>query len=426
MPAPDAGVAGVRTLSGLTPASLAGTTVLVRSDLNVPLDDDGGVGDRTRIDASVPTLRHLVGAGAKVVVMSHLGRPKGEVRPELSLAPVARALSEALGRDVLLARESPGDPALRTRVAGLPEGAVLLLENLRFLPGETANDAGLVEALAALGDLYVQDAFGTAHRAHASTEGVPKQVRARGGAAVAGLLVERELRYLGEALADPERPFVAVMGGAKISGKIDVIEAILPRVDRLLVGGAMANTFFRALGLDTGKSLVEEDRVSMAADLMEEAGDRLILPVDCRVAEDLDSGRTPRVTGRDEVGAEDVIGDMGPESEALFASEIESAATVVWNGPMGVFESAPFADGTLAIARAMAARAERGGTSIVGGGDSAAAVEGAGLTGQMTHVSTGGGASLDLMAGRELPGIQALDPASADGGKAPSHASEVE
>lgn len=426
MKAPEGGAAGVRTLSGLAPAALSGTTVLVRSDLNVPLDEDGRISDPTRIEASLPTLRHLMDSGARVVVMSHLGRPGGTVQEGLSLAPVAEALSRRLGLDVPLASDAPGDPALRNRVRELPEGGLLLLENLRFHPGETENDEALAEGLAELASLFVLDAFGTAHRAHASTDGAPRRIRAAGGTAVAGLLVERELRHLRDALEAPERPFVAVMGGAKISGKIDVIEAILPRVDRLLVGGAMANTFFRALGLETGASLVEEDRIEVAEALMARAGDRLLLPVDCRVAPDLSSDRTPRVVDRDEVRGGDVIGDMGTRSEALFASEIEAAATVIWNGPMGVFESAPFSGGTRSVARAMAARADQGGISIVGGGDSASAVEKEGLSSRMTHVSTGGGASLDLLAGRPLPGIEALDPILPGGGSAPSHAPQLE
>lgn len=419
MPAPDRGapgVAGVRTLSGLAPAALAGSTVLVRSDLNVPLDDEGKITDRTRIEASLPTLRFLMDAGARVVVTSHLGRPDGKEVPALSLAPVAEALSEALGRTVPLAGEAPSAPSLRTRVAGMEEGTAILLENLRFLPGETANDESLSEALAGLASVYVLDAFGTAHRAHASTDGAPRRIREAGGTAVAGLLVEQELRYLQEALDDPRRPFIAVMGGAKISGKIDVIEAVLPRVDRLLLGGAMANTFFRALGLDTGASLVEEDRVGMARELMEAAGDRLVLPVDCRVAPELGDDARPRVVARDEVGPGDVIGDMGPRSEALFGKEILEAGTVVWNGPMGVFEATPFASGTVTVARALCELADGGGIAIVGGGDSAAAVEVAGLASRMTHVSTGGGASLELLAGAPLPGIEALDRTPTDGG----------
>jgi phosphoglycerate kinase len=299
-------------------------------------------------------------------------------------------------------------PEVAERAAALEEGDILVLENTRFLAGETGNDPELARSLGALADVYVNDAFGTAHRAHASTEGVARVVRGGGGVAVAGLLMERELDFLGRALGDPDRPFVALLGGAKISGKIDVVEALLPRVDRLLVGGAMANTFFLGLGLAVGDSLVEEDRVAMAQELMDRAGDRLMLPVDCRVVPEIESGAPVRVCARDEVRAGERIGDIGPETEALFGEEIRKARTVVWNGPMGVFEVDVLAEGTLAIARAVAEATDAGAVSVLGGGDSAAAAEAAGVSDRLSHVSTGGGASLEFLAGRALPGVVAL------------------
>ncbi len=398
-----------RSLADLDPASLAGRRVLVRVDYNVPLDDAGAIVDPVRIQATLPTLALLRDAGARVILVSHLGRPDGAEDPAASLGPVAVWLGEALGRSVSLLTAKPGSEALERAVAGMADGDVVLLENIRFLPGETRNDPALGEALGALADDFVGDAFGAAHRAHASTVGAPQAVRARGGRAVAGLLMERELRFLREALRSPGRPFVAVLGGAKISGKIDLIEAILPRVDRVLVGGAMANTFFSALGLETGRSLVEPDRIEMAAELMERAGEKLLLPVDCVVAAEIAARAATRVVDRASVGPEDRIGDVGPRTRELFGEEISGAATVIWNGPMGVFELPPFAEGTLDLARRLAEATTRGALSVVGGGDSAAAAEAAGVADRMTHISTGGGASLDLMAGKGLPGVEVLD-----------------
>lgn len=394
-------------LRTLPAGDLKGRRVLVRADLNVPLIE-GRVGDDTRIRATLPTLRHLTGAGASVLLLSHLGRPDGAPDPAASLAPVADRLRELLDAPVRFVPDTVGAEA-RAAAEELGEGEVLLLENTRFLPGETKNDPAFARELAALGTLYVNDAFGTAHRAHASTHGVAEAVKAAGGRAVAGLLMEKELAFLGDALARPERPFVAVLGGAKISGKIDVVEALLPRVDRLLIGGAMANTFFLALGLEVGTSLVEEDRVEMARELMERAGDRLVLPVDCRVAERLAPDAATRVVPRDGVGSGELIGDIGPETEALYREVLLGARTVLWNGPMGVFEMAPFAPGTMAVARAVADATDDGATSVLGGGDSAAAAEAAGVTDRLTHVSTGGGASLEFLAGAELPGVTVLD-----------------
>jgi phosphoglycerate kinase len=395
-----------KTVSDLDPSVLAGRAVLVRADLNVPLDN-GEVADDQRIRASVPTLRLLSDAGARVVLLSHLGRPKGAPDQAYSLAPVARYLADFLGRSVKFVPD-PAGPEVESAVAEMQDGDVVLLENTRFLPGDTKNDVELAATWAKLGDLFVNDAFGTAHRAHASTSGLAEAVKARGGEAVAGLLLAKELRFLGDALANPERPFVAILGGAKISGKIEVIDALLPRVDRLLVGGAMANTFFRALGLETGASLVEEDRIQVAKETLERAGDRLILPVDCVVASDIVEGAATRVVERSAVQAGDRIADVGPVTRAMFGREVAGARTIVWNGPMGVFEVDPFAEGTVALAEAVATACDGGATAVVGGGDSAAAARRAGVADRITHISTGGGASLEFLAGDELPGVVAL------------------
>jgi phosphoglycerate kinase len=394
-------------LSDLADPALRGLRVLVRADLNVPLDAAGGVTDDTRIRASIPTLERLTRAGARVVLLSHLGRPKGAPDPAFSLAPVARVLAAELDAPVRFVPELVG-PQVDEAIRSLGDGELILLENTRFDARETTNDDALAEVLAGYGDLFVNDAFGTAHRAHASTEGVARHLRARGGRAVAGLLLARELRFLGEALAAPERPFVAILGGAKISGKIDVVEALLPRVDRLLIGGAMANTFLLALGYDVGRSLVEPDRVDMARALLDRAGDSLILPVDVRVADEIAPDAAVRVCPRGSVGPEERIGDIGPDTERLFAAEIRGARTVLWNGPMGVFEMTPFREGTVGVARAAADASEKGAVTVLGGGDSAAAAEVAGVAERLTHISTGGGASLEFLAGSLLPGIEAL------------------
>jgi phosphoglycerate kinase len=399
-----------KTLAQLAAADLRGRRVLVRADLNVPLEESGVVGDDTRIRATVPTLEALTAAGARTVVLSHLGRPKGGPDPRYSLRPVARRLEELLGKRVAFCDVPVGDAATAA-VGKLEDGEVLLLENTRFHPGDEKNDAGLSAAWAALADVFVNDAFGAAHRAHASTTGVADEVRRRGGLAVAGLLLERELKFLSDALEDPERPFVAVLGGAKISGKIDVIQALLPRVDRLLIGGAMANTFFRALGLEVGASLVEEDKVPLARETMQEGADRMVLPVDCMVAEQISDDAQPRSVPRDGVRSGERIGDIGSVSRSMFAKELAGARTIVWNGPMGVFESPPFSGGTLALAHAVADATDRGALTVVGGGDSVSAVEAAGVAERITHISTGGGASLELLAGVELPGVAALSDA---------------
>lgn len=393
-----------RTIRDLSAADLVGKRALVRVDFNVPLDDTGAVGDDTRITAAMPTINSLLDRGAKVVLLAHFGRPKGAPDATYSLAPVAERLKQLLLRPVHFLGETIGAAAVAATHA-LPSGNVLLLENTRFLAGEEKNDDALSRQLAELGDVYVNDAFGAAHRAHASTTGVAQYCRP----AVAGLLMEKELAYLGGALAAPERPFVAILGGSKISGKIDVVEALLPKVDHLLIGGAMACTFFRAMGFETGNSLVEPDRLEMAKNLLARAGDKLVLPVDAVIAPSMDAGRSARVVGRASIPAGEAMFDIGPASVEQYRALIESARTVLWNGPMGVFEKPPFDVGTFAVARAMAVATDRGATTIIGGGDSAAAVAVAGLESNMSHVSTGGGASLEFLEGKELPGVAALD-----------------
>jgi phosphoglycerate kinase len=376
----------------------------VRVDFNVPIDANGRVSDDTRIRASVPTLKYLLDRGARVILLSHLGRPKGKPEQKYSLEPVARRLAELVSVPVRFLASTIGDEAVRA-THDMPPRSILLLENTRFLAGEEKNDPALSRELARLGDLYVNDAFGAAHRAHASTEGVARELHP----AVAGLLMEKELTYLGQALAKPVRPFIAILGGSKISGKIDVIEQLLPRVDGLLIGGAMACTFYRAMGLEVGTSLVEPDRVDMAKDLLSRAGARLTLPHDALVAPALDQPKLAHVVPRDGIPKNEAMYDIGPATAESYARAIGIAKTVIWNGPMGVFETPPFDAGTLAVARAMAAATGHGTTTIVGGGDSAAAVTQAGLESRMSHVSTGGGASLEFLEGKALPGVVALD-----------------
>jgi phosphoglycerate kinase len=395
-----------KTLSDVDPSSLRGKTVLVRVDYNVPLAH-GGVGDDRRIRETLPTLELLTGSGARVVLLSHLGRPNGKASAEFSLAPVARRLSELLDRPVRFSPDPNGASATET-VAALAPGEIALLENTRFLPGDEGNDRDLAGFWAGLGDLFVNDAFGVAHRAQASTAGLAEAMTRRGGEAVAGLLMARELRFLQDALDAPERPFTAILGGAKISGKIGVISALLGRVDRLLVGGAMANTFFRAMGLPTGDSLVEQESVGLAEKLLSEGDERIRLPVDCIVAKELKEDAAMRAAPRTAVETGDKIVDIGPETRRIFSEEIAGSRTIVWNGPMGLFEIDPFAEGTIAIARAVADACDRGALGVIGGGDSGAAVERAGVSGRVTHVSTGGGASLELLAGARLPGVDSL------------------
>ena len=394
-----------RSLESLDKGSLEGRRALVRVDFNVPIKD-GAVTDDTRIRAALPTIKYLRDRGARLVLLSHLGRPKNGPDPKYSLQPVVRALEKALGAPVtFLPDPTSSDAATLTK--RLPRGSVALVENTRFYPGEEKNDASLAQRFAALGDLYVNDAFGSAHRAHASTEAIAHILKP----SVSGFLMERELRYLGEALHNPKRPFVAVLGGAKISGKIDLIEALLPKVDEILLGGAMACTFFKAMGLETGTSLVEADKVDLARKLMDKAGKNLLLPTGAVIAQRLAPDVETRTVRRDAIPAGWAVYDIDQETERRFGSSVEQAGTAVWNGPMGVFETPPFDHGTLAIARAMATATKRGSVTVIGGGDSAAAVAQAGLADQITHVSTGGGASLEFLEGKELPGVAALDEA---------------
>ncbi|HJY84065.1 MAG TPA: phosphoglycerate kinase [Candidatus Binatia bacterium] len=376
-----------------------GKRVLVRVDFNVPLEN-GTVSDDTRIRAALPTIQYLTDHKAKTILCSHLGRPKGKPDPAYSLGPVGVRLSQLLEREVRTAPDCVG-LVVQDLVNILQPGDVLLLENLRFHPEEEANEAGFAQALASLADVYVDDAFGSAHRAHASTAGVAERLPA-----VAGFLMERELTFLGRALADPARPFVAILGGAKVSDKIAVIDNLLGKVDMLLIGGGMANTFLKAQGKEVGDSLVENDKLDVARTLLHEGNDKLILPVDAVIANRFDAQVQWRRVDVDDVPPGWRIVDIGPKTIERFKGQLRGAGTVVWNGPMGVFEMAPFAVGTFAIARALAALESA--TTIIGGGDSAAAVEQAGVAERITHISTGGGASLEFLEGRELPGVAVL------------------
>ncbi|MEX2110031.1 MAG: phosphoglycerate kinase [Gemmatimonadaceae bacterium] len=395
-----------KTVRDLPESVIRGKRALVRVDFNVPLDEKGGITDDSRIRAALPTLELLLDRGARQVILSHLGRPKGKPEQKYSLQPVARRLGELMGKKVAFVESTDSDEALKA-THKLRPGEVLVLENTRFLGGEEKNDPRLARALSELGDFFVNDAFGAAHRAHASTAGVAEHLRP----AVAGLLMQKELDYLGDALDNPKKPFVAILGGAKISGKIDVIEALLPKVDALLIGGAMACTFYKAMGLEAGKSLVEPDRVNMAKDLLARGGTRLILPHDAVVAPSLDDARSAQPVPKNAIPRDQAMFDIGPQTAASYSRAIAAARTVIWNGPMGVFETPPFDAGTRAVAQAMAAATARGATTIVGGGDSARAVAEAGLEDKMSHVSTGGGASLEFLEGKPLPGVEALDDA---------------
>jgi len=394
-----------RTLESLEPKAIEGRRALVRVDFNCPIKD-GAVSDDTRIRAALPTIRYLRDRGARVVLLSHLGRPKGGPDPKYSMQPVVRALERLLGAPVTFLPQPTSEEAVTT-TKRLPRGGIAVGENTRFSPGEERNDPALAQRFAALGDFFVNDAFGSAHRAHASTEAVAHLLKP----AVSGFLMQRELQYLGEALHSPKRPFVAVLGGAKISGKIELIETLLPKVDEILIGGAMACTFFKAMGLETGNSLVETDRVELAGTLMQKAGAKLVLPSGAVIAQELRSDAPTRAVPRDAIPQSWAVYDIDPATEQDFAKRIAGAGTVVWNGPMGVFETPPFNHGTLAIARALANATDKGAITVIGGGDSAAAVAEAGLSDQITHVSTGGGASLEFLEGKPLPGVAALDDA---------------
>ena len=378
--------------------------VLIRVDFNVPIGA-GAIGDDTRIRGSLPTIRYALDAGARTVVLaSHLGRPKGRPNPDMSLEPVAARLAELLGRAVTFAADCVGREA-KEAVERAASPGVVLLENLRFHPEEEKNDPLFATRLAALADVYVNDAFGAAHRAHASVEAIARVLREAG----AGLLMEKELSYLGQALERPSRPFVAVLGGAKVSGKIDVIDNLIPRVDRLLIGGAIAYTFFKAMGKPVGRSLVEDDKLDAARDVISRTAQRglpLLLPVDHVVAGTVEAGVATETLVVDDAAIGERIGlDIGPRTAAAFAEALRDAKTVVWNGPMGVFEIDTFAHGTVAVARAVAGV---DGTTIVGGGDSIAAIRKAGMSDRVTHISTGGGASLEFLGGRTLPGVAVL------------------
>ncbi|MCG8585089.1 MAG: phosphoglycerate kinase [Pirellulales bacterium] len=386
---------------------VAGKRVLVRVDFNVPLDDQQQITDDRRIQATLPTIRWLVEHGARVVLMSHLGRPKGQRVAEMSLAPVAKRLGELLGKPVAMANDCVG-PEVAVAVEALNDGDVLLLENLRFHKEETDNDPEFATQLSLLGDIYVNDAFGTAHRAHASTEGAARHFDQR----AAGYLLKKELDYLHDALQDPARPFVAIIGGAKISGKIDVMRVLLDKVDHLLVGGGMSYTFFKARGLEIGQSLVENDRLEMAAQIDKTAkslsDDKLVLPVDNLSVPEFGNTTDLVAVDADKIPADRECIDIGPKTIDKYAEIVRNAKTVVWNGPLGAFETPAYAEGTQAIARALVECTKNGGTTIVGGGDSAAALAQMELDDQVSHVSTGGGASLEFLEGKKLPGVEAL------------------
>lgn len=384
---------------------LKGKRVLIRCDFNVPLDSNQNITDDTRIRAALPTLEYMLTQGAKVVVMSHLGRPKGKAAAEFSLAPVAVRLAELLGKQVEFAdSDVVVDDSVKEKVAALKDGDVLLLQNVRFRKEETDNEPGFAKELASLGDVFVQEAFGTAHRAHASTAGVADYLPC-----VSGFLIEKEVKFLGSALQNPQRPFVAIMGGAKVGDKIKVIENLLTKVDTLIIGGGMSYTFYKAMGLEIGTSILDADNIDLAKMLLEKATSlnvKLLLPVDIVCADKFSNDAKYQTYSRDQIPSDMMGLDIGEETIKLYSEEIAKAKTVVWNGPMGVFEMENFAKGTKAIAEALATSDA---TTIIGGGDSAAAVEQFGLADKMSHISTGGGASLEFLEGKILPGISIIE-----------------
>ncbi|OGC23730.1 phosphoglycerate kinase [candidate division WOR-1 bacterium RIFOXYB2_FULL_42_35] len=394
-----------KTVADIPVGELKGKRVFVRCDFNVPLDDKQNITSDKRIQAALPTIQYLIDKGAKLVLASHLGRPKGEVKAEFSLAPVQKKLSELLGKPVAMAPDCIG-AEVNKLVSGLKDGEVLLLENLRFHKEETKNDPEFAKQLASLAEIYVSDAFGTVHRAHASTEGIAHDLPA-----YAGFLIEKELKFLGEALTDPKRPFVAIIGGAKVSGKLEVLKSLLGKVDKLIVGGGMAYTFFKARGTKVGNSLVEPDLIKDAKEILKTAIDKdvpFLLPLDHVVADKFAEDASVQVVPRTTIPDGWQGMDIGPDSVKKFGNAIKDAKTIVWNGPMGVFEMDKFAVGTIAIAKAVAEATENGAVSIIGGGDSASAVKKAGVADKMSHISTGGGASLEFLEGKVLPGIACL------------------
>lgn len=381
--------------------------VLVRVDFNVPLDENLNITDDTRIVESLPTIKKIIAEGGKAILMSHLGRPKGGPNPKYSLKPTAKKLSELLGKEVKLAPDCIGEE-VKSMVNQMQNGDVLILENVRFHPEEEKNDPVFAKQLAELGDVYINDAFGSAHRAHASTEGVTKFINTN----AAGYLMQKELEYLGAAVTNPKRPYTAILGGAKISGKIDVINNLLNKVDTLIIGGGMAFTFFKAQGKEIGKSLLEEEKIELAKEVLQKvksSGVKFLLPVDVIVASEFKNDSPASIVNVDSIPSDKMGLDIGPETINLFKEEILKSKTVVWNGPMGVFEFDNFAKGTFAIAEALAEATSKGAITIIGGGDSAAAIAKAGLKDKVSHVSTGGGASLEFLEGKILPGVAALN-----------------
>lgn len=397
-----------KTLANLSSSDLAGKRALVRVDFNVPLDEQGNITDDTRIRAALPTIQDLIQKGAKVILASHFGRPKG-VDDKLRLTPVAKRLSELLGQEVIKCDDCVGEE-VTAKVGAMQNGQVLLLENVRFHPEEEKNEPEFAKQLAANADVYVNDAFGTAHRAHASTEGVTHYL----SPSVAGYLIEKELQYLQSAIENPQRPLAAIIGGSKVSSKIGVIETLLDKCDKLLLGGGMIFTFYKARGLNVGKSLVEEDKLELAKSLEAKAKERgvdLLLPTDVVVADKFAADANAQTVSVENIPSDSMGLDIGPDSVKVFQDALGDCKSVIWNGPMGVFEFDKFAVGTEAIAHTLAELSKQGATTIIGGGDSVAAVEKVGLADQMSHISTGGGASLELLEGKELPGITALDEA---------------